>query len=684
MLCALLAAACLYGCAAPLATSGATPTRQETLASGTLLQTAPDTQPTTDVTEPPQPSVSRPTVPATTESLPLPTTTAPKPPQYDLSSQEELAALAAADTLTGGETVRLLGDWEITAPIVFSVPVTLRLEGSILCSEPILFETYDVGKIEICLAEGAGSDGLDIRFDAPNCAVWWQESEPYGTEALAAAMTNVASYNGVDLREAFGLGGTGTNEILSFAAGKEADGLQWSVEGNVLYLAVSYLVSDKKLEKASVRMTTSDGATLSQTMDLTPGTHRYTLHDANGDQRTYLIITERITYHLPVFYIETEGGREVTSQEEYLSATLHIDTDTAAADLPGLEQTDISIRGRGHYSWNFDKKSYKIRFGGKTSVLGMAASKNWVLLANYTDRSLIQNYVALEMGKVMDNICYHSTLYPVDVFVNGVYRGVYTFGEQLEAKVERIDLVESYTEPDTDYLLEVGGYDDGDVLNVDYFHTECLRHVAIKHPQSDKLTQEQLDYLIGYVEKADEAVRTLTNYEDYIDVDSLIDWVIIHELTYNLDCCFRRSCYLIKEKGGKLKMGPIWDFDLAFGSFYRYEYGDWATVGEKGGYVRVTWMNYLIKDEAFMARFTARWNEVKERLLSTALAAVDDMGALVAPSAEMNFAVWDILGESLPSQPYAHKKYDTYEKMVQRLRAFIESRYNWLDAQLNG
>ena len=130
-------------------------------------------------------------------------------------------------------------------------------------------------------------------------------------------------------------------------------------------------------------------------------------------------------------------------------------------------------------------------------------------------------------------------------------------------------------------------------------------------------------------------------------------------------------------------MGPIWDFDLAFGSFYRYQSGDWATVGESGGYVGVTWMNYLKEDEAFMARFTARWNEIKGELLQKALSSVEQMAALVAPSAEMNFEVWDILGENVPSQPSSHKKYDTYEKMTQRLKTFLQNRYNWLDDQLN-
>ena len=600
---------------------------------------------------------------------------------------EELCALASSDSLEKGETVRLIGDMEISQEITFTLPVSFSVEARIGCTFPISVETYESGSINVSVSEGVDTDALDIRFDAPLCDLIWQESPIYDGEESTAELINVSSYNGVDLQSKYALGGRGERKIASFTLA-EADNteletpLSWQISGNTLYLAVSYLTSDSVLKGANAQIVLSDGSICTQPMDLTRES-RYTVTDAEGNTRTYKIVTDRITYNLPVFYIDVENGEEVSSREEYLKARLRVDTKNAYGNFPELETSEILIRGRGHYSWKFDKKPYKIRFEEKTSVLGMNASKNWTLIANYTDRSLIQNHVALEMGKVMDNICYHSTQYPVDVFVNGTYRGVYTFGEQLEAKEERIDLEESYTEPDTDYLLEVGGYDEGDIYGRDYFHAGTLKYVSIKHPDSVDLIQEQLDYLIDYVQKADEAVQNLSGYEEYIDIDSLIDWVIIHELTYNLDCCFRRSCYLIKEKDGKLKMGPIWDFDLAFGSFYRYSAGDWATVGEDGGYVGITWMNYLINDSAFMEKFKARWNEIKEPLVTRALTCVNEMGELVAPSAQMNFEIWDILGKSVPSQPSSHKKYDTYEKMLSRLSDFIKDRYNWLDTRLN-
>lgn len=479
-----------------------------------------------------------------------------------------------------------------------------------------------------------------------------------------------------------------SKDIVSFTVSSDenkdiTEDLSWTIREDIIYLSVSYLFDLSLLENCITTICFSDGSSTNEKMDLSSGPINYTVTDSNGVEKTYDIFTERITYNLPVFYIEIEDEAEVTSREEYLNATIRIDSSGCKyAEFDSMDETCVLIRGRGHYSWNFDKTPYKLRFEEKTSVLNMSASKNWVLLANYVDRSLIQNYVAMEMGKVMDYIPYHSNQYPVDVFVNGTYRGVYTFGEQLEAKTERLNLEKDSTAVDTDYLIELGGADDGDVPGKDYFNTSLLKNLVIKHPDKESITSDQLDYILSYLKQANDAVKNLEDYEDYIDINSLIDWVIIHELTYNLDCCFRRSCYLIKEKGGKLKMGPIWDFDLGFGSYYRYTEDHWATVGSSGGYVPVTWMNYLMKDDAFMKKFKDRWDEIKQPLLARALECVDTMSALVAPSAEYNFKIWKILGEKIKSQPSSHKKYDTYEKMTGRLRSFIESRFEWIDLNL--
>lgn len=608
-------------------------------------------------------------------------------PKIQVTSFDELVECANSNNkVQAGDTIYVESGFEIINEVIFTVPVSFCINAELQFTECIFVNTKENTDVAVYVSSYAGGQEVDIVYNAPSCNLSWSGSY-VPSEKMVAEIMNVRIYNGVNICEKYGIGGNGHEEILSFTLRTEENSdittpYEFSINGNVISIAVSYLTPDTALENAAAYIKLSNGNNIIYDVDLTKE-QIYTVVDSDGNKRSYVIRTDRITYNLPVFYIEIENDAEVVSREEYLNATVRVDTRNAADEFPSLDTTDILIRGRGHYSWKFDKKSYKIRFDKKTSVMGMNASKNWVLISNYVDRSLIQNYIALEMGKTMSGIPYHSTQYPVDVFVNGKYRGVYTFGEQLEVKPERIQLTESYDEPDTDYLLEVGGSDDGDIINRDYFHAGTLKFVAIKHPDSSKLSQNQIDYLIDYVSRADKAVRELNGYDEYIDIDSLIDWVIIHELSYNLDCCFRRSCYLIKEKGGKLKMGPIWDFDLGFGSFYRYQEGDWATIGTEGGYVGITWMNYLKEDEAFMGKLQDRWNDIKESLLEKALTSIEAMAIIIQPSAQMNFAVWDILGKSVPSQPNEHKKYNTYELQIERLKTFIENRYEWLDKQLN-
>lgn len=644
---------------------------------GCTLPPADPTAPSAPLTEPTRPETSAPATAPDEPTAPLPRVAA---------TAEELQELAADPTLIAGETVRLTGQMVLTEPVVFTVPLNLLVEGPVTCYAPIRFETTAEGTITVDAAPGVDDSMLDLRFDTPNCHVVWPDS-PWLLPETEAETVNAATFNGADLRGRYGLGGDGATRLLSATLEPAdnpnlKDALSFALDGNTFYLTVSYLIKEKTLRNAKVRLTFSDGTTATEEMDLSaPKT--YTVTDPEGKTRAYRFRADRLTYNLPVVYIDIEDGKEVTSRTSYRDATIRIDAENALGGFPSLETQQVQIRGRGHYSWNFDKKPYKLRFETKTAVLGMASSKNWVLLANYLDRSLLQNYAAMEISSVLTHLPYTPSLYPVDLFVNGTYRGVYTLGEQLEAKDERIALRDEPGVVDTDYLLEVGGSDEGDVRDKDYFHAGTLKFVAIKHPDSSTLNQEQLDFLIGYVRTADAAVQNLDGYENYIDVDSLIDWVILHELSYNLDCCFRRSCFLIKQAGGKLVMGPVWDFDLAFGSFNRYRKDDWATVGEAGAYVGITWMNYLKEDEAFMARFAARWNDIKDDIMDNVLASIDAMTAAMAPSAEMNFEVWDVLGKAHPGQPSAHKKYDTHEKMVQRLKSFIWERYEWLDEELN-
>ncbi|MBQ7324245.1 MAG: CotH kinase family protein [Clostridia bacterium] len=409
--------------------------------------------------------------------------------------------------------------------------------------------------------------------------------------------------------------------------------------------------------------------------------------DENGWVKSYQLIVDRKVYQLPIVNINLADGVAVDAIDRELTTPMTFSLDcTGAEEYESIGAVSGTIRGRGNSTWLWDKKPYKIKLDKKASLLGLDDNKDWILLANYADKSLIRNTLAYELGRVLDHITWSPHSYPVDLFVNGEYRGVYALGEHMEVANGRVDIEEGSTDPDTDYLLEIGGMNmTGDVNGVHYFHTDgrLVRFATFKSPDFEEITEAQKAFITDYFQKAEDAIKKGEGYEKYIDVDSFVDWIILHELSYNVDSCFRRSCFLTKEKGGKIRMGPIWDFDLAFGNFSRdnKKYDNWVTVGsdEKDAYVQYNWCTYLLRDKEFCQRLAERWEEVRDELLTVANDTIDSYGALLDGSQQENFKVWDIWNISAGYQAKWCATANTYEKQLQYLRDFLSKRAKWMD-----
>ncbi len=387
---------------------------------------------------------------------------------------------------------------------------------------------------------------------------------------------------------------------------------------------------------------------------------------------------------LPIVYIECkeEIGRDIMSE-----CTISIDSKNAE-DFPSFKTAAAEIRGRGHSTWEWPKKPYKLKLKEKDSLLGMTASKNWALIANYADESLIRNNAAFAMARALGSFDFTPECVPVDLVLNGVYQGVYTLGELIEVKKSRLELDEREDSPNTGYLLEVGGAepefdDEGTYFNLP---SGCATNILIKAPEDEKLKQENYDYIYEYMCRADKAITTLSDYDTYIDVGSFIDWFLLHELTYNLDSCFHRSCFLTKNRGEKLKMGPVWDFDLAFGNMYmdNPEYDDFATLGSSNSasYIGVNWFNYLLSDNTFREKARVRWKEVRDALVKAGLDETELQWDRIGDSAKLNFRVWDTLGIANGYQPLSMGALNTYPEQAQYVKRFIKSRAEWLDNNL--
>ncbi len=531
-------------------------------------------------------------------------------------------------------------------------------------------------------------DNSALCIQAPNAHLIWDGNKRPSTETLCETM-EVATINRED-PEPYRLGGDCKASLLSFTVHHEnlVRPISYTLQDKLLVGTLDYLDDFYDLEHATPRYTCENGRLEFEaahwnedgTLDLTQRTV-IRLIDDEGRMSRYRIESKREYKDLPVFEIETENRAEVESKTEYLNATIRVIAN--GNGFEDLEPTSVEIRGRGNSTWNWEKKPYKLKFKENLSLFGLAPSNEWVLLSNYADKSLIRNPLAYEMAKEL-RFSYSPTQYCVDVFVNGRYEGVYSFGEHLEAAEGRIELDNDFDPNRSGYLLEIGGVDSQiHKKGVDYFHAGTLRFALVKFPNRGQLPSAHFDYISDLLIRADHAVVNGGDWRQYLDEDTLVDWILFMELTNNTDGAFRRSCYFTKNADTKLRMGPVWDFDLAFGNFNRDDrsYRSWATTTDDD-YVGNTWTAYLLQDREFVDSLFHRWNEIRDPLLQRANEVIDQSAVSLRLSAKENFRRWDVLDIRTEMQHSDVVNYNTHDKQLQYIKDFLTKRASWLDEEL--
>lgn len=385
---------------------------------------------------------------------------------------------------------------------------------------------------------------------------------------------------------------------------------------------------------------------------------------------------------IPVFWIETADGQPIVSKDDYLDATLMIDPGTTFDQEN--RHIELEIRGRGNSTWGMPKKPYRIRFKEETPLLGFPSTRNWVLLANYADKTLLRNHVAFEMGNVLMSGFVPRTRF-VEIYLNGQYDGVYHLTDQIRAEDSRVAIDELENE-DTDPALITGGY----LLEIDerldadhWFHSPVLHFpFTFKSPESPNAAQRE--YLINYVRKletiiTDPAMASGTSaYADYIDVPSFVDFYLFSEVVRNNDSGGGGlSIYLHKPRGGKLTMGPIWDYDIALGNI-NYN----GNENPEGWWIKTDnrWYTNLFNDPNFAKAVKTRWQAVKPLLETTIMEKIDQAAfETLRVAQQRNFQRWDILDTWVwPNAAVL----GSYEAEVDYLKTWLQTRIRWMDGEV--
>lgn len=373
----------------------------------------------------------------------------------------------------------------------------------------------------------------------------------------------------------------------------------------------------------------------------------------------------------------------------------------------------IGIELRGNSSQTFPKKSYGLElqddFGEDQSapLLGMPSESDWILSANYSDKSLLNNPLTFDLGQRMGR--YAPRWRHVELWLNGEYQGVYVLTEKIKRDGDRVD-VARLDEDDLAGDSLTGGY----IVKIDWEQGDnAATWVSDFAPQAsqdgqvieflvdypDEPLPQQAAYIEAYVDSFEQALAfealddTVNGYRHFLDVRSAIDLMLVNELARNVDG-YRLSTFLHKDKaskGGKLVLGPLWDFDLAWRNAdycrgndptgWAYDFsGDCPWDGKQIPF----WWSRFQEDPAFVDSARCRWETLRNTVFGVDRlhAWCDSMAVELAQGAAHNFQVWPILGAYVWPNPSPIPT--TYAGEILELKAFFSERWQWLDANLPG
>lgn len=385
--------------------------------------------------------------------------------------------------------------------------------------------------------------------------------------------------------------------------------------------------------------------------------------------------------NIPIVRIDTKG-KPILDKKNYVDGTISIsDPEGLYSDVYEFK-ADMGIRGRGNSTWSFPKKPWKVKLDEKASLLGMPADKEWALLANYADRTLIRNIVAMKLSEIC-GFSWTPRMRSVEVYLNNEYQGVYTLCEHKKVSKDRVD-IDVVEENDNSGDAVTGGY----YLEIEEQQDETTcwwtsMGVPMMFSDPEEPTAQQLAYVKDLFESFEQALwarnwSQTSGYPKYIDVDSFVDYYIVQELTKNIDGNLRKSSFITKERGKKMEMYHLWDFDLTLGNCGYF----WDNVGNgpENFWIRLDkWFPHLFNDPAFVQKVQKRWNELMPEF-SKIPDFIDEQALYLDKAQERNFKVWSIW-ESVDWVYFP--SLGSYEKEVDYLKEFYTERLQWLDRELN-
>ena len=415
-------------------------------------------------------------------------------------------------------------------------------------------------------------------------------------------------------------------------------------------------------------------------------------NNGKQDDDTYKGLIPQQTDALPRLYINTPNGAGVdrydkTKWTELCSIQIKVLVD--GEDRLVYDDDSLRIRGRGNSTWlHFPKKPYRFNLDHKANFIGFGQTKKWVLLANWMDRTLLRNDVAFEAARRTAMEWSPAGTF-VEFYLDGIHQGNYWMGEKIN--VEKGNFLADYlfqfdtTDETWDFASSRGVWKKGKEGGIP---------IHVKYPDLDDAENPS-----AVIKAAQEALKTIEDglwtdeWSKYINVDSFVDWLLVHEVCMNGEPRHPKSCFFYI-RGGILYAGPVWDFD--WGTFTTNSY----YIKNLTGFINFNnlYFGRLTTQKAFRKRIQERWAVLKPKFQSLDTY-IDARANQIWASEAVNSTLWPLYGTDMNGKrwngnPFAGSEGITtgeinfdermsFQEAVNAMKAALSARIGFLDKLIN-
>jgi hypothetical protein len=427
--------------------------------------------------------------------------------------------------------------------------------------------------------------------------------------------------------------------------------------------------------------------------------------------------------NLPILQINTKGASIVDEPKIPAKFTLfdrgngqlnQLTDKPAFSFWAGIEYRGSSSQGDWYFLPGLVKKPYGFEIwtdsvamqSMKLPIAQFASESDWVLNASYNDRTFLRDVLAQQLAGQFG--LQHSKTRYVEVILNDAYQGIYILMEKIKQGGSRLDIAD-LTPTDNAGDEVTGGY----LVKIDKSSGAPSRSwnsayvsgkgtekglFQIEYPKSENITTQQFTYIKNYVntfEKSlqeEQPLKATTTYRSMMDMPSFVNYFLLNELSRNVDG-YRLSTYFYKDKdskGGKLTMGPAWDYNLSFGNADYYDgylpqgwvYNKLELMEGTPDYFQTPfWWGKLMKDSVFVNSVKRRWNTLRKTTLTpqAIFKYMDSTTVALKDPMQRNFGRFPLYGKKVWPNYYVGN--NANEELFW-MENWISARITWLDAAI--